>query len=174
MNRTTTFPRHFYTGLHPFLADVAWLFRHRAQLRLARTLLSPTFRERLMLAVTAVNRCRYCSFAHTRMALAAGVSNAEIAQILNQTVYDCPPDEALALAYAYHWAETDAMPEVTARERLICEYGVLRAGAIEAVLRMIRVGNLVGNTFDYLLFRISRGRFGATADDRHERNNPDH
>jgi hypothetical protein len=66
------------------------------------------------------------------------------------------------------------MPEATARERLICEYGVLRAGAIEAVLRMIRVGNLMGNTFDYLLFRISGGRLGATADDRHERNNPDH
>ena len=102
MNRTTTFPRRFYTGLRPFLADVAWLVRHRAQLRLAHTLIAPAFRERLMLAVTAVNRCRYCSFAHTRMALAAGVSNAEIAQILNQTVYDCPPDEALALAYAYH------------------------------------------------------------------------
>jgi AhpD family alkylhydroperoxidase len=174
MNRTTTFPRRFYTGLHPFLADVAWLFRHRAQLRLAHTLLSPAFRERLMLAVTAVNRCRYCSFAHTRMALAAGVSNAEIARILNQTLDDCPPDEVLALAYAHHWAETDAAPEPAARERLICEYGILRAGAIEAVLRMIRVGNLMGNTFDYLLFRISGGRLGATADDRHERNNPDH
>jgi AhpD family alkylhydroperoxidase len=73
MNRTTTFPRRFYTGLRPFLADVAWLFRHRAQLRLAHTLIAPAFRERLMLAVTAVNCCRYCSFVHTRMALAAGM-----------------------------------------------------------------------------------------------------
>ena len=172
MNRTTAFPRRFYTGLHPFLADVAWLVWHRAQLQLARTQLTPAFRERPMLAVTAVNRYRYCSFAHTRMALAAGVSNAEIARILNQTLDDCPPDEAPALTYAYHWAETDATPEAAARERLFCEYGVLRAGAIEAVLRMIRMGNLVSNTFDYPLFRISGGRFGATADD--ERHNPDH
>lgn len=82
MSRVSVFPRRYYAGLRQFLADAAWLFRHRAQLRQARVMLSPAFRERLMLAVTAVNRCRYCSFAHTRMALAAGVSNAEIAQIL--------------------------------------------------------------------------------------------
>lgn len=166
MNRVSVFPRRYYASMRQFLADVAWLFRHRAQLRQARVMLSPAFRERLMLAVTAVNRCRYCSFAHTRMALAAGVSNAEIAQILDQTFSGCPPDEAPALAYAQHWAETDAAPDPAARERLLCEYGVIRAEAIEAVLRMIRVGNLLGNTFDYLLFRLSGGRFGLTNDDR--------
>lgn len=166
MSRVSVFPRRYYASLRQFLADAAWLFRHRAQLRQARVMLSPAFRERLMLAVTAVNRCRYCSFAHTRMALAAGVSNAEIAQILDLAFSDCPPDEAPALAYAQHWAETDAAPDPAARERLLCEYGVIRAEAIEAVLRMIRVGNLLGNTFDYLLFRLSGGRFGLTDDDR--------
>lgn len=85
MNRTVAFPRRCSTGLHSFLADVAWLFRHRAQLRLARTILAPAFRERLMLAVAAVNRCRCCSFVHTRRARAAGVSNVEIARIPHQT-----------------------------------------------------------------------------------------
>ncbi len=166
MSSVPVFPRRYYASPRQFLADVAWMFRHRAQLRQARVTLSPAFRERLMLVVTAVNRCRYCSFAHTRMALAAGVTNAEIVQILDQTFSDCPPDEAPALAYAQHWAETGAAPDPAARERLSCEYGALRAEAIEAVLRMIRAGNLLGNTFDYLLFRLSGGRLGLTDDDR--------
>lgn len=166
MSRAPVFPRRSYASPRQFLADVVWLFRHRARLRQAYTTLSPAFRERLMLAVTAVNRCRYCSFAHTRMALAAGVTNAEIVQILDQTFRDCPPDEAPALAYVQHWAETGAAPGPAMRERLSCEYGTLRAGAIEAVLRMIRAGNLLGNTFDYLLFRVSGGRLELTDDDR--------
>lgn len=166
MSSTFVFPRRYYNGMRPLLADIAWLLRSRARLQQAHTTLSPAFRERLMLAVTAVNRCRYCSFAHTRMALAVGVSDAEIRQILNRSFADYPPDEALALAYAQHWAETNAAPEPAARERLYCTYGVLRAGAIEAVLRMIRTGNLLGNTFDYLLFRLSGGRFGLTDDDK--------
>jgi len=28
-------------------------------------------------------------------------------------------------------------------------------------MRMIRIGNLLGNTWDLLLYRISRGRWGA-------------
>ncbi len=166
MSRAPVFHRRSYASPRQFLADVVWLFRHRARLRQAYTTLSPAFRERLMLAVTAVNRCRYCSFAHTRMALAASVTNAEIVQILDQTFSDCPPDEAPALTYAQHWAETDATPDPAARERLACEYGALRADAIEAILRMIRVGNLLGNTFDEMLFWLSGGRFGLTGDDR--------
>ena len=34
------------------------------------------------------------------------------------------------------------------------------SGALETVLRMIRTGNLAGNTWDYLLFRLSNGRWG--------------
>ena len=40
--------------------------------------LNAAFRERLMLAVTQVNKCRYCAYAHTRMALAEGVPAEEI------------------------------------------------------------------------------------------------
>jgi hypothetical protein len=32
---------------------------------------------------------------------------------------------------------------------------------IDLALRMIRVGNLLGNTFDYVLHRASFGRWGA-------------
>ena len=37
-------------------------------------LVSVQFRERLMLMVTEVNGCRYCSYGHSKAALAAGLS----------------------------------------------------------------------------------------------------
>jgi len=36
--------------------------------------LDKKFRERMMLAVTEVNGCRYCRYAHTRIALFCGLS----------------------------------------------------------------------------------------------------
>jgi hypothetical protein len=39
-------------------------------------------------------------------------------------------------------------------------YGEEKAEAIEIVLRMIRSGNLLGNLWDYWLFRLSFGRLG--------------
>ena len=44
-------------------------------------------------------------------------------------------------------------------------YGPQKAEAIETVLRIIRMGNLAGNTGDYLLYRFSFGRWGLTEDD---------
>ena len=38
--------------------------------------------ERVMLAVTEVNGCEICSYAHTRRALEAGLSDAEVRELL--------------------------------------------------------------------------------------------
>jgi hypothetical protein len=76
-------------------------------------------------------------------------------------VDDAPAEELQALLYAQHWAETDGRPDPAARETLVQNYGPDRAGAIETVLRMIRMGNLLGNTGDYFLYRLSGGTFGA-------------
>ena len=122
--------------------------------------LSPAFRERLMLAVTAVNGCRYCSHVHAREALLAGVSEREVEALLSGVVDDCPSEEEAVVFYAQHWAETDANPDPEARQKLAEAYGDDTAGDIELVLRMIRVGNLTGNTWDYFLYHISFGRWG--------------
>ena len=39
-------------------------------------------------------------------------------------------------------------------------YGPEKSDAIHLMLRMIRLGNLLGNTFDYLLYRVSFGKLG--------------
>ena len=122
-------------------------------------LISPDFRERLMLAVIGVYRCRYCSYFHTREALKSGVDTEEMANLLSGSVESCPEEEATALIYAQHWVDSNAKPELESIQRLVETYGNEKAEAINLVLRMNRIGNLFGNSFDHLLYRISFGRW---------------
>lgn len=112
------------------------------------------------MAVTAVNKCRYCAYYHTQESLRAGLPAAEIRQLLDGDIQNAPDDELPALLYAQHWAETHGNPDPAARQRLYAAYDPPRAEAIETVLRMIRTGNMLGNTTDWLLYRLSFGRLG--------------
>ena len=124
-------------------------------------LVEAAFRERLMLAVTSVNECRYCSFAHARAALRTGVPADEVDDLLCWSVDACPEDEAPALLYAIHWAEARGEPDQLARARVIETYGEERTLAIDRALRAIQTGNLLGNSVDYLIFRLTFGRVGG-------------
>jgi AhpD family alkylhydroperoxidase len=114
-----------------------------------------------MLVVTAVNRCRYCSYAHAREALSTGISQVEIEALASGMFEGSPPEEVPALLYAQHWAEMNGEPETSVREQVVERYGERVVEMMELALRMIRAGNLSGNTFDYLLHRVSFGRLGA-------------
>lgn len=119
-----------------------------------------------MMAVTAVNQCRYCNYYHVKESLTAGLPEEEIRKLQDGIVDDAPAEELPALLYAQHWAETDANPDPDARQKLVEVYGPERAEAIETVLRMIRMGNLWGNTADYLLYKLSFGHKGLTQADQ--------
>jgi AhpD family alkylhydroperoxidase len=156
-----TFPKRFYHNPIHFLQDLAYILTNAARTRaLVRGSISPTFRERLMMAVTSVNEYRYCAHFHAQVALVSGISRAEIEQILDGEFSRAPEREIPALLYAQHWAETNAQPDPAVRAKFVATYGDDTARAIEYVLRMIRVGNLLGNTFDYVLYRLSFGRLG--------------
>ena len=165
---TKKFQRRYYRSLREVGRDVAWPLRHRQKLRAAMSgeLVSTAFRERLMLAVTAVNDCRYCSYFHAKEALRANLPESEIRLMLEGDLHQAPADELPALFYAQHWAESDGRPDPIARQTLIETYGDEKAEAIEVVLRMIRTGNLGGNTVDYWLHRLSFGRLGESQRDR--------
>ena len=126
------------------------------------SIVSRAFRERLMLAVTAVYGCRYCSWLHTGEALRSGIDQEEIAGLLTGSVDNCPQDEAIALLYAQHWADCDAKPDTEAARRVKEAYGAEKAKAIDLILHMNRFGNLSGNSLDRFLHRISFGRWGKT------------
>jgi len=149
-------------------ADLRWPFRNRRRIRKAMggELVSPQFRERLMMAVTAVNECRYCSYYHARESLRVGLSPAEIRQLTAGELDSAPDEELPALLFAQAWAEADGDVEPDLWARLQQTYGRERAQAIETVLRMIRTGNLLGNSADWLLSKLSGGRWGHTATER--------
>lgn len=159
------FHKRTYSGAGAAVRDFLFVARNGRRLRQARRqgLVTPSFQERLMIAVTAVNGCRYCSYYHAREALKTGLSRVEIGQLLSGSVSKCPENEMIALLYAQHWAESDARPDAEALARLQQTYGEETSAAIHIVLRMIRMGNLLGNSWDYLAFRFSRGRFGGVA-----------
>lgn len=145
------------------LTDLHTVLSQRALIRSTmRGGLDAPFRERLMLTVTAVNRCRYCSYAHARQALSQGISPQEIEGLSQGTLEGSPEEEVNALLYAQHWAEADGDPDPEARETTEHVYGANTLERIEVVLRIIRIGNLVGNTLDYILHRLSFGRWGGT------------
>ncbi|MGD8244865.1 MAG: carboxymuconolactone decarboxylase family protein [Anaerolineae bacterium] len=155
------FKRRFYRSLHEVLIDMRSALSQRETLGAAvrGEGIDPAFRERLMLVVTGVNGCRYCSYVHAREALAAGISRDEIRALGESMFAGSPPEEVPALLYAQHWAETDGKPEPAVRERIGEQYGRDALKRIEAVLRVIRMGNLMGNSVDFVLHRVSFGRW---------------
>jgi AhpD family alkylhydroperoxidase len=110
--------------------------------------ISRQFQERIMLAVTAVNNCRYCEWGHTKMALNEGCNEEEINQIMTHDFDSCNPDEVVALAYAQHYAETRDNPTGEYWDKLVDFYGKEKAEEIQLVIETITMGNLLGNTLD--------------------------
>lgn len=155
------FKRRFYGSLREVLTDLRSALSRRDALRSAMRGegLDPAFRERLMLVVTGVNGCRYCSYVHAREALAEGISQDEVKALGENMFEGSPPEEVPALLYAQHWAETDGKPDPAIRERIEERYESDVLERIEAVLLVIRMGNLMGNTLDFVLYRLSFGRW---------------
>jgi AhpD family alkylhydroperoxidase len=149
------FGKRFYTPrtlAHDLGQVLANLGSFRDTARSGRV--SRAFAEKIMLAVTAVNGCRYCAYGHSRMALKAGVSPEEIKKLLASEIGDFPPEEAVALAFAQHWAETAGRPDPEAERHFRDTYGPQVSTDILNWMRMITVGNLLGNTWDAILWRL--------------------
>ncbi len=155
------FRRRTYSGIGEIIADMRTAMSRFKEIRplMRGKTIDPAFRERLMLTVTEVNGCRYCSYAHAQQALAKGVSQEEIESLGKGMFNGSPAEEMPALLYAQHWAETNGQPDPEARERMVEQYGANTTDKVELALRMIRIGNLWGNTMDYILYRLSLGRW---------------
>lgn len=87
----------------------AAVFLWRALFRRRR--IDKRFAERPMLAVTEVNGCAACSYAHTGMALAQGMPRKENEAFLSASDVYVVPDEASAILFARHYADSGARPE---------------------------------------------------------------
>ncbi len=156
------FKKRTYRSWSEFINDIKFLFKNRKTIKGINNgkLINKTFQERLMLAVTGVNNCRYCTYYHSRLALESGISSDELGEILEGTVDKVPEKEQFALLYAQHWADQAGSPDQDFKAELINTYGEHKAELIETAIKTINFGNLTGNTLDYLLFIITFGILG--------------
>ena len=139
-----------------FRKDIAETIEHMHDLREASRggRVSKAFSERIMLAVTNVNKCRYCDYGHSRAALAAGVTPEDIERLAAGEFEQLPQEEIVALYFAQHFAETGGNPDGDSWQKLVDTYGEDMARDIMAYIRMITIGNLSGNTLDAFLSRL--------------------
>lgn len=123
-------------------------------------IMSAKLRERIMLAVTAVNACPMCSYAHTEMALKAGLNESEIKALVSGEFPELPPAEIKAVLFAQHYADSRGKPAREVWQEVVSAYGRPKAYAILGAARMIMLGNAVG-----IVLSSIKGRFGAKGAD---------
>ncbi len=127
--------------------------------------ISLALREKLFLAVTSINDCRYCKWGHSHWAMAQGVSLEEVNQILSHqidTLTATNPAEAAAILFAQHYAEQLDHFEPESVENLRIYYSEAQVDEILAYVRFITLTNLTGNTVDSFLGRF-RGQDDTTS-----------
>jgi len=139
---------------YSYLSDLIGNF---STLKTSKSRLDEQFQNKILLAVTQVNGCRYCSYLHTKHALESGMSEEEISSLLDGEVGDVNDEESVALIFAQHYAETQAKPDSDAVKRLFDTYGSEKANDILAIIQAIMVGNIHGISLDLLQSRL-RGK----------------
>jgi len=110
--------------------------------------------KRLQLAVTEVNGCAACSYQHTQMALKEGMSNEEISSFLSGGSEFTKPEEAKAIMFAQHFADTRGFPKKYAYDSIVEEYGKKKASIILSASQIMIAGNMYGIPFSAFLSRL--------------------
>ena len=118
--------------------------------------LSPAMREKIIVAVAQANACRMCEHAHTRLALEAGVTDAELAALERMDAESLDRRTWLALAYARERTQAGFAPlsDVEIHPGLREELGLQTLRDIEDVSRVMTVANRVANTLNALSDRL--------------------
>ncbi|MBD0777475.1 carboxymuconolactone decarboxylase family protein [Maribacter sp. ANRC-HE7] len=140
---------NFYNHLKIMVASFSDLRKSRKNGNINKA-----FSEKIMLAVTQVNGCRYCNYVHTKSAIDAGASEEEINLMLNGELGDISNDESLALMFAQHYADTNGKPDKETYDHFVGHYGEQKATDILATIRVIMAANIHGISLDALLSRV--------------------
>jgi AhpD family alkylhydroperoxidase len=146
------------------IAEYYWInvFVFRAIGKLAqnnrRKMVSKQFLEKIMLAVTQVNGCALCSYAHTKMALKEGFSREEIASLLNGDKEYILAEEAKAILFAEHYADQKGIPDQEMVFMLQQEYPnsylIILAG-----VQVMMFGNGMGLPYSAFLARLKGKKY---------------
>jgi len=158
-----TFRKRVLT-INTFFKESFLLFNNFRRLKIAfrRKLIDSSFRERIMLAVTQVNQCRFCNFGHTHAALSTGISSKEIKEILDANFDNVPDKQKLALCFAQNFTENNGMVAPECFNRLYDCYGIEASQDILAFTSFMSFCNLCGNTLDAFLQRFKGKRIESS------------
>ncbi len=156
MNIKQGFDRKIFTaGL--FLSDIGFLIWNLPKIISAfrNKDITRKFIEKIMNVTTAVNGCVYCSWFHAKQAIASGISEREVKNMMKlQYQADATDFELMAMLYAQHFAETNRKPDPDMTKRLFDYYGENTANHIILMIRIIFFGNLWGNTWEAVISRL--------------------
>ncbi len=119
-----------------------------------KKLVDKDFVERLQLAVTEVNGCAACSYAHTYMALKQGMSSEEINSFLSGDGSFVNQEEARAIVFAQHFADTRGFPKKDAYQSITDEYGEKKARIIFSAAQIMIAGNMYGIPYSAFQSRL--------------------
>ncbi|SDW84484.1 alkylhydroperoxidase AhpD family core domain-containing protein [Lutibacter oricola] len=142
-------PASFYRHLKIFVASFSEFRKSRKNGNVSKS-----FSEKIMLAVTQVNGCRYCNYVHTKNAVDAGTSVDEIKMLLNGELGELDNDESVALMFAQHYADTNGKPDKETYTTFVEHYGEQKAVDILAMIKVIMVANIHGISLDAFLSRF--------------------
>lgn len=122
-------------------------------------IMDPHFIERLQLAVTEVNGCAACSYQHTKMALSQGMSNEEISSFLGGKDDFIKPEEAKAIMFAQHFADSKWYPDKIAYNTITKEYGQKKATIILSAAQIMIAGNMYWLPFSAFQSRLKKNPY---------------
>ena len=102
------------------------------------------FIERIMLAVTEVNGCAVCSYAHTKMALESGFTMEEIESFFSGSDTYIKPEEAVGILFAQNYADNRGVFDSSTYKTLVNHYGEDKSQIILAAAKVMMAGNVIG------------------------------
>jgi AhpD family alkylhydroperoxidase len=119
-------------------------------------MIDKNFKSQIMLAVTQVNGCKFCSYVHTKHALKSGSSAEDLARLMEGDLSSVDPVRTPALVFAQHYAHTMGDYDAAAYERIVSSYGADRARGILAIVKKIMMTNAFGGAISLFGDRIKR------------------
>lgn len=125
--------------------------------------ISSEFIERIMLAVTEVNGCEACAYAHAKMALKQGFSQDEINAFLKGDNFYLLPEETKAILFSQYYADSNGRPDKETYETLLIEYGKKKTRVILAAIQMMMLGNVSGLPLSAFLSRLKKNPYSNSS-----------
>ena len=116
--------------------------------------ISKAFSERVSLAVTQVNGCKFCSYIHAKNALKAGMTEEEVELLLSGGFDNAPKEQLQALLFAQHYADTKGNPDTEAKQKLLDTYEEEKTKDIMSHILIIMLANLHWNTMEAFKLRL--------------------